>query len=176
VGSVWRQPVPFLERGVELLAPGGRLGFIVPNKLTKLDYGRRLREWLARDGLVEEIVDFGDAQLFEGAANYTCILELSRRPGSELVYPRVGRGERERQQALTSFDAVPAQRFALRELGSDPWVLATGEEARLLRALADGAERLGDVAKQIFQGLITSAGLEYIVEDMGRRGAVRRVY
>lgn len=32
--------VPFLERGVGLLAPGGRLGFIVPNKFLKLDYGR----------------------------------------------------------------------------------------------------------------------------------------
>src|SRR5205807_248527 len=58
--------VVFIERGLGLLAPRGRLGFIVPNKVFKLAYGERLREWLAHDGLVEEIIDFGDAQLFPG--------------------------------------------------------------------------------------------------------------
>ncbi|HEV2772140.1 MAG TPA: N-6 DNA methylase [Thermoleophilaceae bacterium] len=168
--------IPFLERGVELLAPQGRLGFIVPNKLTKLDYGRRLRDWLARDGLVEEIVDFGDAQLFAGATNYTCILVLSRRPSAELVYRRVGRGEPALREALAGLDAVQAERFPLRELGGDPWVLATGDEACLLRSLRGGAEPLGEVTEQIFQGLITSADPIYILEDRGARGPHRRVY
>jgi hypothetical protein len=168
--------VPFLERGVELLAPRGRLGFIVPNKLMKLDYGRRLRDWLARQGLVEEIVDFGDAQLFEGATNYTCILVLSRRGATELVYRRVDRGEAALRNALASLDAVPAERFPLRELGDDPWVLATGDEARLLRSLRGGAEPLGEVTSGIFTGLQTSADPIYVLEDRGGRGPRRRVY
>jgi hypothetical protein len=168
--------VPFIERGTELLAPAGRLGFIVPNKLMKLDYGRRLRGWLAGEGLVEEIVDFGDAQLFGGASNYTCILVLSRRSGSELTYRRVGRGEDAVRAALGSLDAVPAERFALSELGVEPWVLATGEEARLLRALERQTERLGEVTDGIFTGLQTSADPIYIVEDRGRRGSRRLVY
>ena len=63
--------VVFLERSLSLLAPEGRLGFIVPNLLLKLDYAQRLREIFADQRLVEEIVDFGDAQIFDEATNYS---------------------------------------------------------------------------------------------------------
>lgn len=72
--------VVFLERGLSLLAPHGRLGFIVPNKLFKLDYGERLRALFSRQELVEEVLDFGASQLFAGATNYTCIPVLYRLP------------------------------------------------------------------------------------------------
>jgi len=36
----------FLERGLSLLAQNGRLGFIVPNKLFKLDFAQRMRALL----------------------------------------------------------------------------------------------------------------------------------
>jgi hypothetical protein len=47
-----------------LLGPHGRLGFIVPNKLFKLDYGERLRKLFSERELVDEILDFGASQLF----------------------------------------------------------------------------------------------------------------
>lgn len=168
--------VPFVERGASLLAPGGRLGFILPNKFTKLEYGTRMREWLASDGLLEEMVDFGDHQLFPGATNYTCILVLERGGGSDLTYRRVERGADALRRALAGLDGVPAWRFPARELGAEPWMLATGEEARLLTALRRGAERLDAVTAGIFTGLQTSADPIYIVEDRGRRAGRRVVY
>ena len=73
----------FLERGIGLLAPHGRLGFIVPNRLFKLDFARRLRELLSQRELVDEVIDFGASQLFAGATNYTCILSSWTRPGGK---------------------------------------------------------------------------------------------
>ncbi len=168
--------VPFIERGVELLRPGGRLGFIVPNKLTKLDYATRLRQWLAGDGLAEEIVDFGDAQLFGGATNYTCILVLDRGGRPELTYRRVEQDPVMLTDVLESLDRAPAQSFDLAALGSDPWVLATGEEARLLRDLSEHGERLDEVTAGIFTGLQTSADPVYVLSDRGRRGGRQAVY
>ncbi len=52
----------FLERGLRLLAPHGRLGFIVPNKLFKLDFAQRMRAWLSERELVDEVLDFGASQ------------------------------------------------------------------------------------------------------------------
>ncbi|MEX2196788.1 MAG: N-6 DNA methylase [Thermoleophilaceae bacterium] len=168
--------VPFIEQGVALLGPSGRLGFIVPSRFLKADYGRRLREWLTQNRLVEEIVDFGDAQLFPGATNYTCITVLRRHGGNELTYRRVGRGADDLRRALASLDTAPGASFSVTELGQDPWVLATGEEAELLRALRGGSERLDSVTTQIFQGLVTSADPIYVVEDRGQRGDRRIVY
>ena len=48
-------------------------------------------------------------------------------------------------------------------------MLATGEEARLLRALERQTERLGEVTDGIFTGLQTSADPIYIVEDVAIR-------
>lgn len=168
--------VVFLERGISVLHPDGRLGFIVPNKLLKLDYGKRLRERLASDRLVEEIVDFGDAQLFEGATNYSCILILDRQGTPDLVYRRVRGDYAAVRRALTNLDATPAERFSIGGLGGDPWVLAAGEEAKLLRAAQAGSERLDHVTGGIFTGLQTSADQIYIVEDRGRRGSNQLVY
>jgi len=168
--------VPFLERSLELLARSGRLGFIVPSKLLKLDYGQGLRARLAEAGLVEEIVDFGDAQLFPGATNYTCILVLDRIGREEFAYRRVRGQAPDVRRALVDLEAAPSGRFAAASFGADPWILATGEEAELVRAVTERSERLGDVTQQIFQGLITSADPVYIVEDRGERGGRRVVY
>lgn len=168
--------VPFIERSLSLLHPDGRLGFIVPNKLLKLDYAQRLRERLSSARLVDEIIDFGDAQIFEGATNYTCVLLLDREGRDSFDYRRV-RGDRDTvRRTVVDVDAVPAERFQARALGRRPWVLATGDEARLLETLRQGAEPLEAVTVQIFQGLITSADPIYIVEDRGRRGINRLVY
>lgn len=103
--------------------------------MLKLEFGQRLRELLASEGLVEEIVDFGDAQLFAGATNYTCILVLDRGGASSFAYRRVRGGPGVVERALVNLDALPAEEFSPGDFGGDPWVLATGEEARLLRAV-----------------------------------------
>ena len=85
--------VPFIERGVSLLRAHGRLGFIVPSTFLKLEYGTRLRACFAERCLVEEIIDFGHAQVFEAATNYTCIVVLEREGHNDLGYVAV-RGNR----------------------------------------------------------------------------------
>lgn len=168
--------VPFIERSLSLLAPSGRLGFIVPNKFLKLDYGQRLRESFASARVVEEIIDFGDAQIFEGATNYTCILILDRREHDEFEYRKIGGNAADVRRTLVNVDAVPVERFMIGGLAGDPWVLATGEEARLLRATRRRAERLAEVTDGIFTGLQTSADPVYILEDRGQRGGRQVAY
>lgn len=167
--------IPFIERSLSLLAPAGRLGFIVPNRFLKLEYATRLRERLAHDALVEEVVDFGDAQLFAGATNYTCILLLDRRGQDELTYRRVSGAGGEVRRALLDLDALPATRYRHDAFDGAPWVLATGEAARVIAAASRGAERLGVVIDKVFTGLQTSADPVFVLEDRGRSGALRRV-
>lgn len=168
--------VPFIERGTRLLSGSGRLGFIVPNKFTKLDYAKRLRQWLTADALIEELVDFGDAPVFAGTTNYTCVLLLDRSGHENFRYHKVAAGSDALDDALTSFDRVPEARFSILSLGSDPWVLATGEERRLLDSVREGSETLGDVTEQIFTGLQTSADKIYVLGDRGARAGKRLLY
>jgi len=168
--------VVFLERGLGLLSPHGRLGFIVPNKLFKLDYGERLRGALSAGALVDEVLDFGATQVFTEATNYTCLLVLDRGGVEELSYRRIQGTRDELLAELAAPSTVPAQRFPTRTLGGAPWVLVPPEEAAVIRTSSEGSERLDAVTRQIFQGLITSADDVYVLEDRGERSGLRVVY
>jgi len=157
----------FIERVVGLLGPGGRLGFIVPNKFLKLESGKKLRGCLAEGQLTEEIVDFGDAQLFDGATNYTCVLTLDYSGHDALTYRKV-QGAKDGIPTLREIEGATKETFSVDELTEDPWVLVAGEERKLLDMLKAQSETLEEVTKQIFQGLITGADPIFIVEDRGQ--------
>ena len=70
--------VPFLERALELLRPGGRCGMIIPNKWATLDYARPLRELLLSETTIEEIVDLSSQRVFAEASVYPHIVVLSK--------------------------------------------------------------------------------------------------
>lgn len=168
--------VVFLERGLSVLAPHGRLGFIVPNKLFKLDYGQRLREHLAEGELVDEVLDFGASQVFAEATNYTCILLLDKAGREHLRYRRL-RGTRDDVLAELSLPSVvEPQRFPSRALGSSPWTLVPPEEAAVLREAGRRGEPLEAVVDAIFTGLQTGDDEVYILEDRGWRTGRRVVF
>jgi len=72
----------FIERGVNLLKPGGQFGYIVANKWMRANYGETLRRWL-KEQRIEEIVDFGDLPVFQSATTYPCILRISQNKPQE---------------------------------------------------------------------------------------------
>ena len=62
----------FTERGHSLLKQGGLQSFIMPNKWMLVSYGKELRKFMAKTAL-QQIINFGDIQFFEGAATIVCI-------------------------------------------------------------------------------------------------------
>ncbi|MEM9522796.1 MAG: N-6 DNA methylase [Pseudomonadota bacterium] len=73
----------FYKRGLRLLKPGGRLGYISSNTFFKTGSGRPLREYLLREATIESVVDFGDLQVFEGVTTYPAILIMRRGGGAK---------------------------------------------------------------------------------------------
>lgn len=75
----------FFELGVNLLKPGGRLGFISSSTFFRTGSGKPLRAFLADKSEIESVVDFGDLQVFEGVTTYPAIVTLRRVGGSPAV-------------------------------------------------------------------------------------------
>ncbi len=73
--------VYFYERGLELLAPDAKLSYIVTNKWLRAGYGEPLRRLFSERAVLEEIIDFGHAPIFEDADTFPCILLLGPRSG-----------------------------------------------------------------------------------------------
>lgn len=83
--------VLFMERGINWLKMGGRFGYIVQNRFLKVDYAKKLREYLLENVKIEKIVDFGDTKVFTDATNYPAIviLEKKRVKDNEVIYIEV---------------------------------------------------------------------------------------
>lgn len=67
----------FIERGISLLRLGGIFSYIVANKWMRANYGAPLRKWL-KEKFIDEIIDFGDLPVFQGATTYPCIIRINK--------------------------------------------------------------------------------------------------
>ncbi|HBD9578882.1 TPA: Eco57I restriction-modification methylase domain-containing protein, partial [Shigella sonnei] len=62
----------FVERAVKLLAPAGRLGYIIPHRFTNHLSASAIRNVLSKR--IERLVHFGEEQAFPGRTTYVAII------------------------------------------------------------------------------------------------------
>jgi type I restriction-modification system DNA methylase subunit len=165
----------FVERGLQLLKPGGILGFILPHKFFQAAYGQGLRKLIADQKALMEIVNFRDNQIFEQASTYTCLLFLRKPPSDKadtFKYAEIIKlddpekqlgiiGERDEYQD----DRMRLGKIPKTQVVEAPWSFSFGEEAALLEKLRTVRTTLGDVATRIFQGVITSADPVFLFKE-----------
>lgn len=148
----------FIERAIQLLRAGGRLGYIVPNKFLTLKSGEVLRELLAASGYLRELVHFGIQQVFLTSTTYTCLLFLEKRKAKRFAYEHVGSLVEWRR-------GTPGERVDhdAARLSGEPWVFVPPAWDGLFNRLRTQTRTtLKDVA-DVFVGVQTSADKIYIV-------------
>ena len=109
----------FLEKGLDLAARTGRVGFICTSQWMTTDYGRKLRDML-RDGRLHEIADFGSLPVFANASTYPAIFVLSPTASTTLKYRRMTDAQ---QLNLPSIEAAAVREIRFRDLSEAPWSL-----------------------------------------------------
>lgn len=154
----------FFERGLRLLKPGGRLGFISSNTFFKTGSGKPLRDYLRREATIESVVDFGDLQIFEGVTTYPAILTMKRGAAPKahaLRFWKVNALTENNFQATWEAAAGPYPQAAL---GLGSWEL----ENPVLRALRDkiinGRKSLKDVYGSPGRGIVTGLNAAFIID------------
>jgi hypothetical protein len=75
--------VPFIERGIEWLKKGGKLGFITSNKYFATEYGENLRIFILNNCVIEQIVDVSSVKVFAQAI-YP-VITIFRREAQEII-------------------------------------------------------------------------------------------
>ena len=158
--------LPFIEKGIELLNPSGRMGYIAPNVWSVNDYGEGLRSYLAANHRLDRWIDFKSFQVFDEAITYTALQFYRRSPADGVQCVLAPHGEV--QISSIEWSDVPAIPYA--ELPSaDSWTLLPEAERRLKQRLASSFPSLGDAAntKHIFQGLIPSPNWIYHLQKLG---------
>ncbi len=157
--------LPFIERGVELLGPEGKLGYIAPSLWLVNEYGEGLRRYVKRTRSLDRWVDFKAHQVFDEAMTYTALQFYSGSVSREARCVFAPRGAQDLRAALWD---KPQARIDVGAL--DPavaWELVSDHDASLIRRLRADCPTLEDVAGRIFQGVITSADSIYHLTRVG---------
>ena len=138
--------VVFVEQGLRLLNPGGELGFILPSKFFATDYGAALRGIISEARSLRKVVDFGHAQVFDGATNYTCLLFLSRAAVSAGSYVRL-----DSPSMLITADLEDTL-FNGESITSAPWSFAGKQEKSIAEKINRASVPLGGLPSRIARG------------------------
>ncbi|MBM3529470.1 MAG: restriction endonuclease subunit M [Alphaproteobacteria bacterium] len=157
--------LPFIEKGLRLLAPGGRMAYIAPSLWTVNEYGEGLRSVVRRGRHLDRWLDFKSHQIFEDVITYTALQFYIREPRDAVRIAAGPNGEMadidwSDADLAVSYDGIP-------ETGE--WLMATGRERALIERLSRDCQRLDhpSLTTAIYQGLITSADHIYHLERLG---------
>lgn len=162
--------VPFYERGLHLLAPGGRLAFICANRWVKNKYGGPLRALVARGFHLRYYVDLEGADAFHseviaypsitvierGTSGPTRVArqpEVSDRSLRRLTRAMLGGGASEDARVAEIADAV---------VGADPWLLDDVPGLALVRDLERRHPTLEEDGCRVGIGVATGADRVFI--------------
>jgi len=157
--------LPFIEKGLRLLAPGERMAYIAPNLWPVNEYDAGLKALVSRTQQLERWVDFKSFQVFKEAITYTALQFFTREPNDHI---RVAQARDDNVADIDWSDAelaIPYEEFP----ADGEWLMLAGRERELVMRLRRDCPRLGDptLTNAIFQGLITSADHVYHMRRLG---------
>lgn len=159
--------VPFFERSLELLKPGGILGFICADRWMKNRYGRSLRGLVASRFHLKAFVDMVDTPAFASdVIAYPGIFVIANDKGG---ITRVAKQPAIDARELTELAAVLAGREAdarVHELtlvhGSEPWIVDASGSLELVRMLEGAYPTLEEAGCRVGIGVATGADQAFI--------------
>lgn len=158
--------LPFIEKGVSLLRPEGRMGYIAPNVWMVNQYGKPLRQWIKKLRSLDRWIDFKSFQVFEEATTYTA-LQFFRGESCETVrciFAPDG------DVSATDWGQPDAEILYEKLPDDEAWVLLPDQARKLRERLRKTCRPLGsnEITTKVFQGMVTSAnGIYHLHRELG---------
>ncbi len=157
--------LPFIEKGIALLKPEGRMGYIAPNVWLVNQYGQSLRDKIKRDNTLDRWLDFKSFQVFEEAITYTALQFYQAKPAAGVACAFAPDGSIADVDWDRSTDTVPYSELP----DEGAWTLLPEEEMRLVKKLQKTSKPLEDCCSGIVVGIQTSADDIYHLQKIGPR-------
>ncbi|MEI7947598.1 MAG: DNA methyltransferase [bacterium] len=149
--------LPFIEKGIELLCPEGRMGYIAPNVWMVNEYGQALRAKIKRNQSLDRWLDFKSFQVFDEAITYTALQFFTGKPSAVVRCAFAPDGE------ISTVDwSMPNATIRYNELPlSNAWNLVSESERNLINRLNTQCTSLEQSCKGITVGIQTSENSIY---------------
>ena len=158
--------VYFYEKAFNILREKGTLTFITSNKYFRAGYGEKLRGFLGNHATINQIIDFGDAPVFEAAA-YASIIVLQKEAAQATNETRVWTFPQ--NESVKNFEEGFNQlsfNLLQRELNEEGWRLERPEVLRLLEKLKSWGIPLSEYAgTRVYRGITTGFNEAFVVDS-----------
>jgi len=156
--------VYFYERGLQMLRQDGVLTYISSNKYFRSAYGKKLRDFLARQSTLSQLIDFGDAPVFTSIA-YPSIITTSKTHAQD-NYLRALNWEP--GPSIDEFGTIfQTQGFTMPQdaLTIDGWRLTSPDALNLLQKLRNAGKPLREYVKgRFYSGIKTGLNEAFVVD------------
>lgn len=154
----------FFERGLKLLKPGGRLGYISSSTFFKTGSGKPLRDFLRGQATLETVVDFGDLQVFEGVTTYAAILTMRRDAPTKNHALRFWKIEALPETNFRASFEINAEPYPQGALSSGSWELENPELKALRDKVLKGRKTLKQVYGSPLYGIKTGLNEAFVID------------
>lgn len=165
--------VPFYERALDFLSPGGRLGFICANRWVKNRYGGPLRAKISTSFALVHYIDMENVKAFHAEVIAYPAITVIERPRAATVRPaptRVATPEALQSFGLTQVaeslmrDDLPGgtDEIDIAQGGDAPWLLDDIPRLRLLRRLEAQFPPLEEAGCKVGIGVATGCDRVFI--------------
>jgi hypothetical protein len=162
--------VPFIERSLSLLAPGGQLGIICADRWMKNRYGGPLRQLVANHFHLRYYVDMVDTGAFQAnVIAYPAIFVISRenRRATRVAFrPNVDAAEMTKLARVLAAPKIEAC-TSVHEItcianGDRPWMVEAPDQLALAQRIEAGFPTLDDAGCKVSIGVATGADKVFI--------------
>jgi hypothetical protein len=160
--------VYFYERGKQILKKNGTLTYISSNKYFRAGYGEKLRRFLGNNCQICQIIDFGDAPVFEALA-YPSIIVLRNAPQQANAVRVFTWNTGAVLEEFASIVQANSSVLSQNELTAAGWRLEPPIVLRLLDKLRRAGKPLGEyVNGRFYRGILTGLNEAFIVDRTTR--------
>lgn len=155
--------LPFIEKGISLLNPKGRMGYIAPSLWLKNEYGVGLRRKMKRVRSLDRWIDFKSFQVFAEATTYTALQFFRGMPNDAVRFFIAPDGD---ITPVSWTDEVDEMTY--NDLPVDTaWNLQEERERLFLNRIFSLCRTLAESTAGITVGIQTSADLIYHLRRVG---------
>lgn len=155
--------VLFVEKGFQVLKSNGLISYIMPNKWLQAGYGKSLRSYFLTKQ-INQIIDFGDIQIFQGATTYPLIFVAKNDSPKEEINISVLKSA-----VASDFEtnvALNFQKCHIKSFTENTWVLSSKVNKDLLKKLNKKFIPLSKyVDDKSFRGVLTGFTEAFLIDE-----------
>lgn len=161
--------IPFFEKCLSLLVPGGRLSFICTDRWTKNTYGRSLRSLISRSFGLELFIDLYGADAFDkDVMTYPAITQLIKGKSDQTIFKNstTFKVEEAKEVAMAiKGKTIHSQTRTAIVNGEKPWLFGSSNQISLIKKLEKKFPLLEDAGCKVFIGAATGLNKVFMVDN-----------